>query len=357
MWKSRSGILSGLAMRAFYTENIKSSVPTGSMPEVENALRRCRGSMKQILSLMEVPSLETDPELAKKAKEMREQLLPGERRRVWAIEPDGPASRQPLPSWVSDPIQGAIVQWIEQKQKWDTEIESRAAKGKNLTFMRQRYYDEWKTSSREVVILFNSKNQTHVYKLRANADLKNIQKDWFSLRLHLDENPQKLTAQAGKGAACRLVLLEVEATATDGAEVPEVLNAGVDSGALEALGHGFEDGDEEECEDQGWVDQEEALLLAEQEVDAAHEIGVEVLANSSDEDMPEIVGCEKVKRVKAFHHREAFQKLEKEGLTMIPTHRHGVYLSFHQTSRTWQGFYPHVTSGLSYTFGGKTNRP
>ena len=91
-------------------------------------------------------------------------------------------------------------------------------------------------------------------------------------------------------------------------------------------------------------------MLAEQEVDA------EVLANSSDEDMPEIVGCEKVKRVKAFHHREAFQKLEKEGLTMIPTHRHGVHLSFHQTSRTWQGFYPHVTSGLSYTFGGKTNR-
>ena len=80
------------------------------------------------------------------------------------------------------------------------------------------------------------------------------------------------------------------------------------------------------------------------------------LKDRHSKDMPEIVGCEKVKRVKAFHHREAFQKLEKEGLTMIPTHRHGVYLSFHQMSRTWQGFYPHVTSGLSYTFGGKTNR-
>ena len=174
MWKSRSGILSGLAMRAFYTENIKSSVPTGSMPEVENALRRCRGSMKQILSLMEVPSLETDPELAKKEKEMREQLLPGERRRVWAIEPDGPASRQPLPSWVSDPIQGAIVQWIEQKQKWDTEIESRAAKGKNLTFLQQRHYDEWKTSSREVVILFNNN------KLYINWRLKQLHKQGYN---------------------------------------------------------------------------------------------------------------------------------------------------------------------------------
>ena len=230
---------------------------------MENALRRCRGSMKEILSLMEVPSLETDPELAKKEKEMREQLLPGERRRVWAIEPDGPASGQPLPSWVSDPIQGAIVQWIEQKQKWDTEIESWAAKGKNLTFLQQRHYDEWKTSSREVVILFNNKNQTHVHKLRANADLKNVQKDWFSLLLHLDENPQKITAQAGKGAACRLVLLEVEATATDGAEVPEVLNAGVDLGALEALGHGFEEGDEEECEDQvGLIKKRPSCLLS-----------------------------------------------------------------------------------------------
>ena len=63
-----------------------------------------------------------------------------------------------------------------------------------------------------------------------------------------------------------------------------------------------------------------------------------------------------VKKVKSFHHRPEWKKLESNGLTMLPVHHTGLYISFHSTSRTWQGFYPNVKSGLAFTFGNTTKR-
>ena len=64
---------------------------------------------------------------------------------------------------------------------------------------------------------------------------------------------------------------------------------------------------------------------------------------------------EKFTKVKAFCYRDEYKKLQDKGLTMLPTHIPGVFLSFHKGTRTWQGFFPGVSS-CGFTFGGTTNR-
>ena len=317
--------------------------------------------MEKVLRLTEICDMAEDPD-REKNKLMREEALPGEVHRIWAIQGDDPESRQPLPNWISDPIQTGLLSYTAAKHKWDDVIEGRKAKGWALTPVQQRKYDDWKKLNSELLLLYNTRTQSRVTHLRSTADIKHVRKHFFSLRVQLSTNAGELKVQAGKGAAKQLVLLETEPVAPID---PDVLHAGVDDSVLTALQaqdaqvDGDEDAGEHSDQDMGGEDaaeveceQLDALLEAEQD-------HLEILAQSSDEEVEKVFALadpQKVKRVKAFCHREAFKKLEALGLTMIPVHRPGVYLSFHGTSRTWQAFYPNISSGLSFTFGGTTNR-
>lgn len=317
-------------------------------------MRRDQGCMAKILQLTEVPSLEEDQEQSDLKDAMRTVALAGETRRIWAIEQGGPATRRPLPAWVSFPIEKAVVHWSEEHHKWDGLIQSRADKGLKLTQNQEKKYQEWKKNSGETMLLYNAVTQTHVTKLRSNADLKNVQKNFFSLRVQMNIDPNKMTVTAGHGKACQLVLVETEPCAADDS-VPDFLKGGVDASVLEAVQKDevHDDDGVLQDEDGGQLDEADALLQAEIDVDGAL---LEILADTEDE-LEDVVGpslC--VKRVKAFSNREAYKKIEALGLASIPSHRPGVHLSFHASTRTWQGFYPMVKSGLSFTFGGSTNR-
>ena len=78
---------------------------------------------------------------------------------------------------------------------------------------------------------------------------------------------------------------------------------------------------------------------------------MEILADTEDEGVPP-----QHRRVKSFMHRPSWQRLERHGLTHIPTAVPGVYIGCHATTRCWQSFFPGVHSGLSFSWSGSTNR-
>lgn len=81
----------------------------------------------------------------------------------------------------------------------------------------------------------------------------------------------------------------------------------------------------------------------------------EVLVETDDE--ADIQKLEpRCKRVKNFHHRQAYQNLAKHGLVEIPSTLPRIGLMCHKTTNCWQGVMPDVHSGLSFTWGGGTGR-
>lgn len=306
--------------------------------------------MNALLRLSQVPAtnqLEADSEYLKM---LRTVPLDGEIHRIWAIEgPEGPSARQQLPSWVARPIEKAICSFMERFRKWEETINDR--KGKPLTASQQKRYDEWLQDCDCVKLLFNSETQSHVTKL-GDASLAKAHKNMFSLTLSLSADPSQIKVKAGgEEHGRKLVLLESEGSQESCILPAAVLGAGVDPTVLDSLKKSAQKEQEEELDDDHMetIAQQDALLAADNDI----EDEMEICARSSDEDIP-VKGT--IKRVKEFDHRPEFIRLRSLGLTMLPAHRAGVYLSHHTTTRCWQSFYPGTTTGLSFTYGGKTKR-
>lgn len=332
----------------------------GDLKKVDDHMRRSRGSMNSLLQLVEVPTLDDNPEEVEKGEQLRNLPLTGEVDHIWAIEGDeGAASRQQLPDWVAQPIQKEVCFFIERSQQWDAVIEER--KGKPLPPKQLQLYNTWQEQCADVKMLFNIKSKCRVTKLNSKAHLKNVHQDMFSLRLQLSRDASQLRLRTGEGDSKRLVVLEGEPIL--GQDCPFLHAAGVDAEVLEAMkkkaaGDDFEDG-EDHTGDHGANLEHQALLQADKDAEIQFDEpndALEICANTSDEDVPEGNGSVIMKRVKDFAHRAEYVKLSALGLTMLPVHRPGVFLSFHKTTRCWQSFYPGVCSGLSFSFGGSTNR-
>jgi len=336
---------------------------SGDMEEVEHLCKRSRSSMMSLLQLSETPSINDGDNGNKKDEEeiMRQEPLEGEISRIWAIEgDDGPASRQQLPEWVALPIEKAICLFMEQRQKWNDLIESRMPKA--LTPTQQRKYEAWLADNSEVKLLYSMEKQNQVTRLRGNVNMDAIQKTMFSLHLFLSEDEEKLRLKAGGHTdSKRLVLLESDPVKGQvPCVVPDVVaGAGVDPAVLDNLHLGAHAEEEEEAnfandEQMDAMVEADALEQAEKDIAFQQEDIMEICAQSSDEEIPQTQVP--VKRVKEFNHRPEYVKLSGLGLTMLPTHRTGVYLSHHSTSNCWQSFYPGTTTGLSFSYGGKTKR-
>lgn len=279
----------------------------------------------------------------------REAPLKGEKQEIWAIQgPAGPETRQPLPGWIADPVQKRLMKWSEDKRKWEELV---AARDGALTKLQRKKYDEWQQQEQTGRLLFDKKKQKPIVALRANASIKNVMQNFISVEVRFSSNPSELTIKAGHNEPWQLVLLQREVVEQEGDfSLPDFLDAGVDEAVVADLqsqqeGHELAGSEDEDGFLQAQIDEADAAI---------EEEFLEIMAESSDEDAPE--PATSVKRVRAFHHREAYVRLESKGLTMLPKHKKGLYLGFHSTTNTWQGFYDGCHSGLSFTFGGKTNR-
>ena len=288
---------------------------------------------------------------------MREEHLEGEQALIWAVEEDDdPSSRAPLPEWIAQPIERFVMNFADEKSKFDKLRARRASEGRGLTPAQQQQYQKFCESS-ERKLLFDKVHKTNVTKLRANADMRNVAKTMFSLQVSIiGPNYEEMRIKTGSGDEHRLVLLRGEPVESP---LPAGLDDGLDDSVPEALMHGeqqripiFDDGEEPDLE---VLDQEAAL-----EAEAEDQDEAEIWANTSDEDavmeIESALPAKHLARVKNFDHREAFVKLTARGLTMLPTHKSGVFLSYHKTSKTWQGYYPNCDKQMAFTFGGVKGR-
>ena len=113
--------------------------------ELNLAMQFVRGSFKKFLQLDEIPEIE----MGKYKAPWEQAGVPqaGEGKNAWVLEipgPDNTITEKPLPQWMNLGVDTAITQWVSTHEKFDVEIQMRAAKGKTLTPKRQKAYDSWR---------------------------------------------------------------------------------------------------------------------------------------------------------------------------------------------------------------------
>ena len=125
----------------------------------------------------------------------------------------------------------------------------------------------------------------------------------------------------------------------------------------ESHGSGAEDAHAMEERAMNEIREAEAMEmdLADREAQDEDEEVEELLVFSGDEDDLELLDLAPTKyfRVKDFCHRESYRHLAAQGLAEVPP---GCMISYHKTSRTWQGYFAGKSCGLTFTHGGRTKR-
>lgn len=320
---------------------------------LEDLLCRNKGSMTSLLRITDIPQMTVPPEEIEKLQEAREKALPGECRLVSAVQDgDDATTRQELPMWMAKPVERFVFKWADECRKWKTLALERSRKGKEFTQRQQKMYDEFVQSGCVCKLLYDRQAKSVIWKLQTTTGLKDISKQYFSIQVSILSVGQKIDIQAANGEPKSLVLLKGHPQ--EGADVmPEGLDSGLDAEVV-ALA---EAGSLEQGEDAGEEDEAIAMDAEEQLLEEEEIFMQEVCCNTSDEEEVSKLfePGEKFTKVKAFCYRDEYKKLQDKGLTMLPTHIPGVFLSFHKGTRTWQGFFPGVSS-CGFTFGGTTNR-
>lgn len=328
----------------------------------EASSKRNRDSMKKLLQLdpEHAVAVDTSEETRNSLNHDRTVPLQGEMETIWAIQLTN-SSRQAIPSWISQHISRAVHDWSQENSYWTKLMGERANVGKPLTKMQQEKYTDFLGNGTKKRLLFNKVSQTCVKRLRQNACLENVKEKFFSIEIAMSTNPDDLLIRAGNGESKQLVMLQ--STPSCDEHVPEWLDQGVENEVLDDLNcnkhveeHMEGDVDEETQHQEHMMDEENALLVEDQALVDVEDDAQEIMANTSDEEVLHDIVPSKFVRVKSFFSRPAYQKLEKRGLTMIPRHMTGVFLSFHSSTNTWQGIFPGASSGMCFTFGGKTKR-
>lgn len=325
---------------------------SGDLSLVNKDLKGSDGSLKALASLDQVPNTQPNPDLVKDLRVQRHSIMKGETAFLWCIQ-DGESteSRQLIPSWVSRPLELALLKFSEDNGKWNKLLAERDG---NLTANQSKRYQEFREHNKEIRFLFSKEEKCQIRKVRNQQDLHKMNEKMFSLQVSLDAENGSLSIRAGKGMPRQLVLLRSEPCEVD--QLPQEFNHGVSNEVAEAFEWGLLDDGQPQPELEA---EQLAEIEAKQAIDAgAPEEEEEVWgANTSEEELFEEAGVSKAAaRVKDFFHRSSFQALETKGLVLVPNHVHGVFLSYHKSTRCWQGFYPGRRSGLGYCWGGSTGR-
>eukprot|EP00438_Fugacium_kawagutii_P020979 Skav216151 [mRNA] locus=scaffold3056:86003:94647:- [translate_table: standard] len=333
------------------------------MSKVKDLIQRSRGSMEALLRLTEIPDVKTSPELGAKLDALRKLPMAQEFQITWAVQKDDDEStRLPLPDWVAKPLERKIVDWASENAKWNQKIEDRASVGQSLPPTTQRRYEEFCANKSTASFLFSKKKQKMIPRLRDGADWKTMKAELVSIEIKMAEDPKELRFRVGNGEDFRMILLKGEPTSAD--SLPALIaEGGVSSTAFQAAFKAddpqpFKDDDNQEGEEGDQeVDpkeqQEREMEELEKNQDNEESGAEELLVQSGDEDDIQGLPVEKFVRVKNFCHRESWRHLEVQGLAQIPP---GSMISYHSTTRTWQGYFDGVSTGLSCTHSGTTNR-
>lgn len=334
--------------------------PSGSVAAVKQCLKRHRNSMQQILQLDQLPDQSLDENERAQMQMLRNEPMEGERHMIWAIQSGSDEqTRQALPSWMCEPIRRYTAKWLEEHKSWQLKISRRAAEGKNLTERMQKLYTDWQEEKKTIRLLFNKVKQCEVTTVRKNADVARMRRELFSIDIEMSPEASLVKLKAGGGNSFKLVVLL--GAAQPGIEnenaVPSSLDQGLAEGALRSVDQAEEallaDSDEEMEAKDGFLDEQEALVTEAAALEGSgHE---EVLGFSSEEEELRNLVPPGYVRVKAFHHRPAYCKLEALGLVALPPG--GIHISYHSGSRTWSGYHPDKGSKeLCYTHSGTTRR-
>ena len=303
--------------------------------------------------------MEIEPNEAEALDALRKVPMKDEEPITWAIENDA-GNLHPLPIWIAAPIEKRVLDWAAENRKWSERIDHRMGLGKGLTPSMQRRYDEFVKNRTTSQLLFSRKDEKPVTKIRSNADWKKMKEDLFSIEIHMSDDPDGLRLQTSAGASQRLVLFQ--GAPMDEAALPGFLdNAGFSQTAVDAVVHDYKEKAEEmnsdeemeekqDADDPGFLHEAEALeALAHGQDDPE-----EILACSSEEEIiARDLGLEKFVRVKDFHHREEYRALQARDAVQVPP---GSFISYHKSTRCWQGFFENSSAGLGFTHGGQTNR-
>lgn len=318
-----------------------------------------RGIMKDLLRLTAVPPQERCPNKLAQLRELRETPLDGECVLIWCLQyEDDLTSRQPLPEWVSKPLETFVLHFADEKKKWDKLIAGRRSAGKNLTRQQQEKYRYFCEHCIEQKFLYDKVDRINVTKIRSNASTKMIAERMFSLQCKIGgDSRDKVTVTVANGVEHNLILLRGDPVVNEA--IPAVIDAGVAPEVVDALNaNQLERNNLDTLHDEELPDAEmlqEEHVLAEETGQAAEM--AEILADSSDEEaLQGVYPNQQFVRVKSFLHRPAFKNLFEKGLTMLPSHVPGIFLSFHKSSQVWQASYPGCSLQLNFTFGKTTGR-
>eukprot|EP00435_Cladocopium_sp_Y103_P046397 s787_g13.t1 len=277
----------------------------------------------------------------------------GEDAHVWALQVDDDScTRFPLPDWVGVVLEMRISKFVSDFQRWEKIIGQRAFQNRSLTVTQQQRHRAFQANMTQTLV-FNKRTKTYAGDL---SEVKRGAKDLFVMTLHLSDQPQELLVDAANGESFRLVLLKNSVRAAE--EIPSVIDH-LPAAPVHGVAPVVED-DPDENEDDGPRDLSEAEILAleneqfeaEQGEGEPEEEEETFLLADTDDEMDVAMGLPtSTVRVKSFHMREAWQTLTARGLSDLPRHISGCSMSYHSTSRQWQGYYPNSTETMSATWG------
>lgn len=331
---------------------------------MKECLQRQRYAFQQLLQLVNPDTVSLEDGEAEQLDAVRQVPMENEQCLVWAVQDgDDTATRQPLPLWLSRPVERSVTWWAHENKKWQERIEARTKVGRCLTASAQQKYDCFQKEQSQTHLLFSKKTMKQVVKLTSHKELNRRQQELFSVQISMCADPSKLALKGGSGEARRLVLVQSEAEAAEATVPPFLAHGGVASAAVSALAEQEEEEDQDEAmgedREEGAADAmaQEALLQEQHHmemVEAQETNDVEeILFYSSEEETVKQCATSEFSRVKSFGHREEWRALQARGATLVPP---GCFLGYHSTSRTWQGYFDGQSIGLSRTHGGRTNR-
>eukprot|EP00435_Cladocopium_sp_Y103_P032703 s2993_g8.t1 len=319
-------------------------------------LYRQRYTFQEFLKLCKPQEMKTDQDDAAILDAARQVPMANERPITWTVQKeDDVATRQPLPDWLSRPVERAVTWWSSENRKWQAKIDARAELGKGLTASAEAKYAVFVKEKSTMHLLFSKKTRKQVLRLQSTKELERKEKDLFSVELIMSSDPSKLAIRGGSGEARRLALVKSEAMAPD--ELPELPDfigtGGVASSVVDALvvkdtagDDEHEEGDADDLEgdgDQENDEQEDMEIDAEEQecmemADAIEDESdkEEILYYSSEEETVKASVSSNFNRVKSFDHRPEWKALSARGATEIPPN---YFIGYHATSRTWQGYF------------------
>eukprot|EP00438_Fugacium_kawagutii_P006999 Skav233396 [mRNA] locus=scaffold1038:269473:284136:- [translate_table: standard] len=276
----------------------------------------------------------------------------GEHSFLWVLQKED--TRVPLPAWMSCVVEIRICKFISEHEKWDLIMGKRAAMNRPLTRSQAESHRAFMANCQQRLV-FNKQKKSF---LGDAQELKRFPKDCICITLHLSDMQDELQVEAGNGDRFQLLLLKKGSPEPEAA-LPHLL----DHPAAPFMRNtgGDEDGDEEE-EAEPIADMSEAQIREMDEMRHGHEMEVPdepeevLLLADSDEDLEEWGLTGHVSRVKAFHTRQAWVELDQKGLVDLPRHIRGCFISYHATSKQWQGHYPKSTVTMSSTWGEASKR-